>query len=480
MSVLLPLPEHVLEPLERLNRVYFSDAGRTVDFAAGEVIVDQGEECHRLYLVLEGALVAYRQAESVPGTEMPVEVATRKHEVFRAGPGSYVCVQAFFSRAFRSSNEIVALEDTRLAYVDDTTEAVDAEQYGSFEHQFIPVLIHELAARNMRIFTNAAAKEEAQRLLHRSEMAATLGQLSAGIAHELNNAVGVITRRTEFVAEHLEKFLAEDNKYNSQLFRYGYDDTSFTAASELRAIARKWERELNMPQPAAKVLAHIIPDTKTLVKFGPDFVKHVRNNYSFWELGHDMRDLQVAAKHATGIVRAVKLLGGGNSTRQEGVDVRESVNDAMNLLTNKLKHITVETELAPCPLLTADLTELVQIWTNIIKNALDAMQQANTPAPTMRIATSSFQAEGLDLLPTEYVRVSISNNGPAIPEEIHEKIFHPNFTTKKLGLDFGLGLGLSIVRRLVDSYNGTIELNSNETETTFTINLPTTQIHGNN
>lgn len=480
MSVLLPLPEHVLEPLDRLNRVYFSDNGRTVEVPKGEVIVEQNQECHRLYLVLEGALVAYRQAESVPGTELPAEIATRKHEVFRAGPGSYVCVQAFFSRVFRSSNEIVALEDTRLAYVDDTTEAVEPEKYGSFEHQFIPVLIHELAARNMRIFTNAAAKEEAQRLLNRAEMAATLGQLSAGIAHELNNAVGVITRRTEFVAEHLEKFLAEDNKYNSQLFRFGYDDTSFTAASELRAIARKWERELNLPQPAAKVLAHIIPDTKTLVKYGPDFVKHVRNNYSFWELGHDMRDLQVAAKHATGIVRAVKLLGGGNSTRQEGVDVRESVNDAMNLLTNKLKHITVETELGPCPTLTADLTELVQIWTNIINNAYDAMQQAQTPNATVRICTSSFHTEGHNLLPTEYVRVSISNNGPAIPEEIHEKIFNPNFTTKKLGLDFGLGLGLSIVRRLVDSYNGTIELISNETETTFTINLPTTQINGNN
>ena len=151
----------------------------------------------------------------------------------------------------------------------------------------------------------------------------------------------------------------------------------------------------------------------------------------------------------------------------------------MNLLTNKLKHITVETELDPCPLLTADLTELVQIWTNIINNAYDAMQQAQTPNATVRICTSSFHAEGHDLLPTEYVRVSISNNGPPIPEEIHEKIFNPNFTTKKLGLDFGLGLGLSIVRRLVDSYNGTIELISNETETTFTINLPTTQINGN-
>ena len=188
--------------------------------------------------------------------------------------------------------------------------------------------------------------------------------------------------------------------------------------------------------------------------------------------------MQVAAKHATGIVRAVKLLGGGNSTRQEGVDVKESVNDAMNLLTNKLKHVTVETALKPCPAITADLTELVQIWTNIINNAYDAMAQANTANPTIRIATDTFKAEGMHLLPTEYVRVSITNNGPAIPEEIHEKIFHPNFTTKKLGLDFGLGLGLSIVRRLVDSYNGTIELTNTDGETTFSINLPTTQING--
>lgn len=474
------LPDHITQPLERLNKVYFGDSGRTISISAGEMLVAQGQECPRLYLILEGALVAYREAETLQGSDLPTETVTRKHEVFRAGPGSYVCVQAFFSRTFHSSNDIVALEDTTLAYIDNTTEAVDEANYGSLEHQFIPVLMHELAARNIRMFSHATEKEEAQRLLQRAEMAATLGQLSAGIAHELNNAVGVITRRTEFVAEHMAEFLEEEDKINARLFRYGYEDTSFIAASELRTLARRYERELNMPQPAAKVLAHIIPDTKTLVKFGPDFVRHVKTNYKFWELGHDLRDMQVAAKHATGIVRAVKLLGGGNSTRQDGIDVRESVNDAMNLLTNKLKHITVETELTPCPPLTADLTELVQIWTNIINNAYDAMQQAGTPQPTLRIATSSHTAEGLQLLPTTYVRVSISNNGPAIPEEIQEKIFHPNFTTKKLGLDFGLGLGLSIVRRLVDSYNGTIELTSNDGETTFSINLPTTQINGKN
>ena len=74
--------------------------------------------------------------------------------------------------------------------------------------------------------------------------------------------------------------------------------------------------------------------------------------------------------------------------------------------------------------------------------------------------------------------VTITNNGPPIPAEIQEKIFQPSFTTKKKGLDFGLGLGLSIVRRIVDSYGGTIELRSTDGHTSFTINLPTTQIHG--
>ncbi len=473
------LPEHITEPLGRLNSVYFSDPGRTISISKGEMLVGQGEECHRLYLILEGALVAYREAEKFQDADLPTESVSRKHEVFRAGPGSYVCVQAFFSRAYHSSNDIVAVEDTKLAYIDDTTQPVDEATYGSLEHQFIPVLIHELAARNIRMFSHATEKEEAQRLLQRAEMASTLAQLSAGIAHELNNAVGVITRRTEFVAEHMAEFLAEEDKYNAKLFRYGYEDESFISASDLRKRARKYERELNMPQEAAKVLAHIIPDTETLVKFGPEFVKHVRTNYRFWELGHDLRDMQVAARHATGIVRAVKLLGGGNSTRQEGVDVTQSLSDAMNLLGNKLKHVTVLTEVHPTPPITADITELVQVWTNIIKNACDAMEQGQTPEPTIRIATGISHAEGLTLLPTDYIRVSISNNGPAIPEEIHEKIFQPNFTTKKLGLDFGLGLGLSIVRRVVDSYNGTIELTSSDGDTTFTINIPTTQIHGN-
>ncbi len=474
------LPDSINRALERLNRVYFHDSGRLLELVEGERLLTQGEPCHRIYLVLEGELVAYRSFDTLEGTNIPAEdTVGRGHEVFRAGVGSYVGVQSFFSGAFHSNNHIFALKPTRLAYIDDTTSVIDEEGYGTLEHQFLPIIVHELVVRNSRILGHAAEKEEAMRLLQRSELAAMLGQLSAGIAHELNNAVGVITRRSEFVANMLISHLEEEDKDNARLFRLGYEETSLTAAGEHRKLARKYERELNMGQEAAKVLAHIIPDTETLKKYGPEFVMHVKRNYQFWELGHDLRDMQLAARHATGIVRAVKLLGGAGSARTEGVDVTETVRDAVNLLSNKIKRVTLSTTLSPLPPITADVTELVQVWTNVLSNACDAMSQGDTPAPAISITTELHHAEGVSLLPTEYIRVSISNNGPEIPVEIREKIFQPNFTTKKLGLDFGLGLGLSIVRRVVDSYNGTIELDSSPELTTFTINIPTTPIHGN-
>ena len=477
---MISLPDEIMRPLKRVNRVYFTDPDRILAVPAGEVLVRQDEECHRLYLVLRGTFVAYRRTDNFEGSHLPDETQVRGQEVFRAEPRSYVCVQSFFSRSYHSSYHIVALEDAEVAYIDDTTQAVEPEKYGSLERQFTPVLVHELAARNSRIFTHVSEKEEAVRLLQRAEMASTLGQLSAGIAHELNNAVGVISRRTDFVANNLSDYLHEDEPQNAQLFRFGYEDDTFVSAADIRTKARQFERELDLPQEAAKVLAHIAKEPGDLSKLGSRFVKNLRKNYRFWELGHDLRDLQMAARHASGIVRAVKLLGGGTSSREGGVDVNQSVRDALNLLVNKVKTMRVCTELhEQLPTITADPTELVQIWTNIINNACDAMQHANTPEPTITIRTSPLHAEGLELLPTDYVAVTISNNGPEIPEDLREKIFQPSFTTKKKGLDFGLGLGLSIVRRLVDSYNGTIELHSNHQLTSFTINLPTTQIHGN-
>ena len=189
LRFMITLPDHIMRPLKRVNRVYFTDPDRIHAIPAGGELVRQNEECHRLFLVLRGNFVAYKHSETFEGSELPEETQVRGQEVFRAEPRSYVCVQSFFSRSYHSSYHIVALEDAEVAYIDDKTAAVEPEIYGSLEQQFIPVLVHELAARNFRIFTHVSAKEEALRLLQRAEMASTLGQLSAGIAHELNNVL---------------------------------------------------------------------------------------------------------------------------------------------------------------------------------------------------------------------------------------------------------------------------------------------------
>lgn len=135
----------------------------------------------------------------------------------------------------------------------------------------------------------------------------------------------------------------------------------------------------------------------------------------------------------------------------------------MALLQSNLRYVEVVLRPAILPPVTASVTELVQIWVNLIKNACDAME--NTEAPQIEIVTRSVKNKLL---------VTITNNGPMIDEATRRKIFNPNFSTKKGGLSFGLGLGLAIVQRIVHSYGGTIAVKSDHQRTTFRIKLPIT------
>ncbi|MFQ5560714.1 MAG: ATP-binding protein [Nitrospinota bacterium] len=90
--------------------------------------------------------------------------------------------------------------------------------------------------------------------------------------------------------------------------------------------------------------------------------------------------------------------------------------------------------------------------------------QAETKDPAIRIESS---------LRDDTILVSVEDNGPGIPEENREKVFQPNVTTKVEGLSFGLGLGLSIVKRLVELYNGSINIRSKPGKTVFTVSFPT-------
>lgn len=448
--------------ISRINADYFAYPERIFALKKGEKLVCEGEASKRLYLLLSGNVIAYRHRRDESGKRIPDSL----YQVFRAGPGSYIGVQSFFSRLFRSSCEIVAETNIEVAYIDETVEAVEPEKFGSLIEQFVPTMVHELALRNSRVFEHAAEKEAAIHRMHRSEMSATLGQLAAGLAHELNNAVGVLARKTDFVSAFIEEFLRSFGKREAELFCLGRDNQAVYSSEDLRSRAREYERLFKISQPAAKVLARIAPDTDSAKKLDRKILSDIENLARFWEIGHDIRDMHLAAKHAAGIVRSVKILGGGNIRREAGTDVHESISEAVSLLKPQLrgKNLVVELgDAATFPKIFGDMTELVQVWVNIVKNACDAMNLAGTPDPTVRITLSHSR---------ESISVAINDNGPGVPASLKEKIFQPDFSTKKSGLSFGLGLGLAIVRRIVDDYGGLIQLDSVPGSTTFTITLP--------
>lgn len=439
-----------------LNELYFNTPACHCTLPAGAVLHHQGESATRIYLVKSGELALHHKPAGFEPEGLPARIQAHGYETQRAGAGSYINAAEFLAGSSAAGSTAIALEECEVAWVEDA----------ALREQLLPLLLQQQVQTQQALNTCTAQKEHHNRQLQRAESACTLAQLTAGIAHELNNAVGVLARRTDFVASGLWEYLEETSTNNALLFSYGIEDTSYLPARELRTTSRHYERQLGMSQEAAKVLAHLFPDKEDGELLAPHFVQNVNKNFRFWEMGHDLRDMKVAARTATGIVRAVKLLGGGNTSREPGCDVVQSIKDTLNLLHNKLKHLNVELDLQEVPAITADTTELLQIWANFIKNANDAMMEAATPNPTVRIST---RFEG------EQVVVCIANNGPSIAPEHLEKIWQAHFSTKKFSSDYGLGLGLSIVRRIIDGYNATVVVQSDDAETSFTVSLPLTQ-----
>jgi signal transduction histidine kinase len=144
----------------------------------------------------------------------------------------------------------------------------------------------------------------------------------------------------------------------------------------------------------------------------------------------------------------------------QSVDVREGLDNTLIILHNKLKTgVTVVREYADdLPVIEAYASELNQVWTNIIDNAIDAMDGEGT------LVVRARQED-------QWVVVEIEDDGPGIPEENQSKIFDPFFTTK--GTGEGTGLGLNISRNLVvQKHRGQISVKSEPGRTCFSVRLP--------
>jgi signal transduction histidine kinase len=345
-------------------------------------------------------------------------------------------------------------------------------------------LVHQMTTR-VRDFTKQTQQ---------NEKLASLGRLSAGLAHELNNPVAAVVRSADTLKTHMratpEAFktimhlnLTDEqvDSVNTVFFKKVDQQSGANPVQRLTLL----ERSSLEDEVADWLDDHGVDDTMDLVgplidygftvddldwileKIGDENLAGVTN----WLVNNLVTeklvfDISEASKRISILTDSIKNYthmdrGGGKET----VKLGDGIHNTLTLLQHKVrsKHITVTVALPPdMPAICGWPGELNQVWTNLIDNAIDAMPDGGTLAIDSQV---DKRPDG-----SEFVLTKVTDSGTGIPADITDKIFEPFFTTKEIGK--GTGLGLDIVQGIIKHHNGSIKVKSEPGHTEFSVCLP--------
>jgi signal transduction histidine kinase len=272
---------------------------------------------------------------------------------------------------------------------------------------------------------------------------ASLGQLTAGIAHEINNPINFV-------------------KGNVGPLKRDFD--------EIKALFAEIQALRTNPDPAKAVEALLRQAEASDAE------------YLFEEMDMLLKGIEEGAVRTKEIVDGLKIFSRSDTDSFKLADIHDGLDATLRLLNNKTKdRIRVERDYAQIPLVECMPGKLNQVFMNIAVNAIQAMEAqaalASDDAGRKEIGTLYIKTELLENCMEAgggCVRISIRDTGPGIPEEIRSRIFDPFFTTKDVGE--GTGLGLAISFGIIEKHQGRIEAESEPGEgTVFTISLPLRQ-----
>lgn len=433
--------------LAELKKDYFSDESRKIVLRKGETLLTENTENNRLYLVLDGSLTCYLKDES-----------GKEYKMMESARNMFLGVYSFFSYEQKSYLTVVAAADTHLAYLERTDAFVNTEK---FARDFLPVIVNEIYQRQVLTQELNKERQAAIKKLYESEKMILLGQLAAGLAHELNNAVGILERNTEWLISALNDLLRK--KDLKDVFERVLEHGQQQSTTQVRERRLYLEDKFGIATKLAKQLAKTtlsLPELERLIEGGLDSFGDINQITEAAIVLHDMR---VAASHATHVVMSVRELGSNRNAMPVETSVYETITKALTLTKNLSKNVNIKIDKRTDGKIWASSGDLVQVWINLIKNACESMLQSGTEKPTLTILIEEGEKN---------YKTVITDNGSGISSEIMKKIFEPNFTTKINGLSFGLGLGLSIVKKIIDSYKGSVSFTSIPGETSFIVQLP--------
>lgn len=426
----------------------------------GELMSTPGEPISGTHIIFSGRIELYRVQNNA------------KHVIAQLLPGTVTGILPF-SRGKIGIAYGACLETTQIM---------------TFPKELLKELIishYELTQALVIVMTSRV--REFTELEQQNEKMMALGKLSAGLAHELNNPAAAIVRSSASLKQHL---LMQPDSFRSLLSIHLSDGEIDLINGKMVNLLNNTNRPvLSMMKRSEKedeildwLDAHQIDGcddiADNLVEFGvgEDDLEELKGKINQKDLSpvltwinnsltteRMVADIQEASKRIAELVGSVKTFThmdrGGE---REVVDIHIGIRNTLIMLNYKLKkgniRVTEDFDLT-LPPVKAMVGELNQVWTNLIDNAIDALE--NQTAAELTIITRRDK---------EFVKVTICDNGPGVPAEIRSKVFDPFFTTKSVGK--GTGLGLDVVSRIVKQHNGTVTLHSQPGRTEFLVCFP--------
>ena len=445
---LAPVPPHEIEWVARHGVLRYLDAGGVLTAKQGTV--------EGIHIVLSGYFTIY----------VDHGAGRRKIMEWRAGDVTGLMP---YSRLVTPPGDVIAEEPSEVV----TLYRADMNEMIRECHELTTILVHVMLDR-ARHFTSS--------YLH-DEKLVSLGKLAAGLAHELNNPASAIGRsagelraalldlegasRAMGAAGLQEAQLAVLQKVRETCFAQGVQSVLSPLEQEDREDSfARWLKAHNAEHTAAEALADTDVTLDVLDTISRSIDGQGLNTALHWIAAECTArrltfEIQQASSRICELVNAVKgFTQMDRATVPEPVDIGRGLKNTLAVLGSKAKAKSVAISVSleeDLPAVHGFGGELNQVWSNLIDNALDAVDKGGK----IEVAARSER---------NHVAISIMDNGPGIPKELRDRIFDPFFTTKPVGK--GTGLGLDIVRRLIQRHNGQIELESTPGRTEFRVTLP--------
>jgi signal transduction histidine kinase len=433
---------------------WFLSQTEELSLRAGDVYAKQGDPADSMFVILEGE---FQWRGDFNGET--IVIASKLGDVTGVLP---------FSRMTQFKVTARAVSDGRVL-------RFPASKFPDLVQKMPELVKHLVGLMTDRV-------REATRLEQQRDRLAGLGKLSAGLAHELNNPASAAKRAAAQLRETLHRIKEASHDL-------GRRELTPTQKSEIEKLESSFTQR-DEPPPDPLMMSDLEEQIDSLLR------SHGQND--LWQLAAEMahrgikpsgleslfenldagtaraaliriaasleiatllNEIESSTSRISDLVRAIKEYTYMDQSPVQNVDVVKSLETTLTIMNHKLKRgVAVQRNYQSTPFLVNSFgSELNQVWTNLIDNAIDAMNGQGD----LRIKT--FRDDGC-------VVVEIADNGPGILPEVKSHIFEPFFTTK--GVGEGTGLGLDTVQRIVKKHHGSIQVDSKPGDTRFQVWLP--------